>query len=80
MNEIILAPCDVINKTKQNYNVKKVIFEKIEFFIKNKKVLKVLKLKFYYAKWTLQIEVVNGNLIYYCNFRVYLVTGPIEGR
>jgi hypothetical protein len=29
----------------------------------------------------LQIEVVNGKKnIYYCNFRVYLVTGPIEGR
>jgi hypothetical protein len=29
----------------------------------------------------LRIEVVNGNFfIYYCNFRVYLVTGPIEGR
>jgi hypothetical protein len=28
----------------------------------------------------LRIEVVNGKKIYYCNFRVYLVTGPIEGR
>jgi hypothetical protein len=29
----------------------------------------------------LQIEVVNGKkYIYYCNFRVYLVTRPIEGR
>jgi hypothetical protein len=42
---------------------------------------KVLKFKIYYAKWTLRIEVVNGKkIIYYCNFRVYLVTGPIEGR
>jgi hypothetical protein len=33
------------------------------------------------AKWTLRIEVVNGKkCIYYCIFRVYLVTGPIEGR
>jgi hypothetical protein len=61
--------------------VKKDIFEKIKFFIKNKKFQKVLKLKIYYAKWTLRIEVVNGKKnIYYCNFRVYFVTGPIEGR
>jgi hypothetical protein len=40
--------------------VKKVIFEKIEFFIKNKKIQKVLKFKIYYAKWTLQIEAVNA--------------------
>jgi hypothetical protein len=61
--------------------VKKVIFEKIEFFIKNKIFQKVLKFKIYYAKWTLRIEVVYGKKnIYYCNFRVYLVTGPIEGR
>jgi hypothetical protein len=39
------------------------------------------KLKFYYAKWTLQIEVVNSKtFIYFCIFRVYLVTGPIKGR
>jgi hypothetical protein len=44
--------------------VKKVIFEKIEFFIKNKKFQKVLKLKIYYAKWTLRIEVVNGKKIF----------------
>jgi hypothetical protein len=37
---------------------------------------KIPKFKFYYAKWTLRIEVVNGNfVIYYCVFRVYLVTG-----
>jgi hypothetical protein len=29
----------------------------------------------------LRIEVVNGKkTIYYCNFRFYFVTGPIEGR
>jgi hypothetical protein len=29
----------------------------------------------------LRIEVVFGKkMIYYCNFRVYLVTRPIEGR
>jgi hypothetical protein len=39
-----------------------------------------LKLKIYYAKWTLRIEVVVGKkYIYYCIFRVYLVTGPIKG-
>jgi hypothetical protein len=54
---------------------------KIEFFIKNKNILKFLKLKSYYAKWTLRIEVVNGKIfIYYCSLRVYFVTGPIEGR
>jgi hypothetical protein len=55
--------------------------KKFEFFIKNKNFHKVLKLKIYYAKWTLRIEVVNSKKnIYYCSFRVYLVTGPIEGR
>jgi hypothetical protein len=49
------------------------------FFIKNKKIQKVPKFKIYYAKWTLRIEVVNGKKnIYYCNFRVYFVTRPIE--
>jgi hypothetical protein len=42
----------------------KVIFEKIEFFIKNKKFQTVLKLKNYYATWTLRIEVVNGKKIF----------------
>jgi hypothetical protein len=56
-----------------------VIFQtktKSYFFKKN------LKLKIYYTKWTLRIEVVNGIYIYifYCIFRVYLVTGPIKGR
>jgi hypothetical protein len=61
--------------------VKKVIFLKTIFFIKNKQFQKVLKLKIYHAKWTLRIEAVNGKKnIYYCNFRVYLLTGPIEGR
>jgi hypothetical protein len=44
-----------------DYMVKKVIFWKNIFFNKNKIFLKILKLKFYYAKWTLRIEVVNGN-------------------
>jgi hypothetical protein len=44
--------------------VKKVIFEKIKFFIKNNFFLKVLKFKIYYAKWTLRIEVVNGKKIF----------------
>jgi hypothetical protein len=61
--------------------VKKVIFKKTNFLSKIKKIKKILKLKIYYAKWTLRIEVVNGKkIIYYCIFRVYLVTGPIEGR
>jgi hypothetical protein len=71
INDIILAPCDagyVQSCTGldlvSDYMVKKVIFEKIEFFIKNKNFQKVLKLKIYYAKWTLRIEVVNGKKIY----------------
>jgi hypothetical protein len=60
---------------------KKSFLKKTNFFIKNKKFQKIIKIKIYYAKWTLRIEVVYGkNNIYYCNFRVYFVTGPIEGR
>jgi hypothetical protein len=49
----------------QFYNIKK-----------KKKFQKIPKLKIYYAKWTLRIEVVNGkkNICYYI-FGVYLVTG-----
>jgi hypothetical protein len=44
-----------------------------------RKLLRDLKLKFYYAKWTLRMEVVNGkNNIYYCIFRVYLVPDPLK--
>jgi hypothetical protein len=40
------------------------------FFPKNSKK------KYYYAKWTLRIEVVYGKkMICYCIFRVYLLTG-----
>jgi hypothetical protein len=50
--------------------------QKIEFFKKQISFQKIPKLKFYYAKWTLQIEVVNGKKhICYCIFSVYLVTG-----
>jgi hypothetical protein len=55
--------------------------KKSNFLSKINNFQKLLKFKIYYAKWTLRIEVVNGkNNIYYCNFRVYLVTGHIEGR
>jgi hypothetical protein len=47
----------------------KIFFFKQFFF-------KIPKLKIYYAKWTLRIEVVNGNkIICFCIFGVYLVTG-----
>jgi hypothetical protein len=35
--------------------------QKIEFFFKQIFFQKILKLKIYNAKWTLRIEVVNGN-------------------
>jgi hypothetical protein len=48
--------------------------DEIDFFFKT--FQKNSKFKIYYAKWTLRIEVVNGqNNICYCIFRVYLVTG-----
>jgi hypothetical protein len=50
--------------------------KKIDFFFKQLFSQKILKLKNYYAKWTLRIEVVNGKKpICYCIFSVYLVTG-----
>jgi hypothetical protein len=61
--------------------VKTRIPDKKSIFFKQIYFQKILKLKIYYAKWTLQIEVVNGNFfIYNCIFRVYLVTGPIKSR
>jgi hypothetical protein len=46
------------------------------FFFKTFFFQKIPKLKIYYAKWTLRIEVVNSKKnICYCIFVVYLVTG-----
>jgi hypothetical protein len=62
-------------------SAKRSFLKKSIFLSKIKKFQIVLKLKIYYAKWTLRIEVVIGKkIIYYCIFRVYFVTGPIEGR
>jgi hypothetical protein len=50
--------------------------QKINFFLKQFFFQKIPKLKIYYAKWTLRIEVVNGKKnICYCIFGVYVVTG-----
>jgi hypothetical protein len=52
------------SQTKNHFFQKTIFFQKIP------------KLKIYYAKWTLRIEVVNGkNIICYCIFGVYFVTG-----
>jgi hypothetical protein len=49
--------------------------QKNRFYFKQFYFQKIPKLKSYYAKWTLPIEVTNGKKINYCIFRVYLVTG-----